>query len=258
LISSGSRKPMNHNLLKSLNSFSVRHLMTRETLQPQDLPEGAASELHEYSELIGIKHQRLEAIDLLWIPPTGNLIELRVDFPIGMYQRQAEAAIERATTAFTQLLGQNYLTTPVNLFPVIERLYKATGDGTMVELAFMVSGSAQKHEKTRRDGQCCRVEAYHVGGVSVLDQPIEPYRTSVMWTVPIAEDVLSMPEVSLMGNSVDTAVQSPFLGEMIARNCANLIDYGHIRDRIISHLHSPLPDEVASVAVHDDHKRSQG
>ncbi|WP_234448288.1 hypothetical protein, partial [Komagataeibacter oboediens] len=25
LISSGSRKPMNHNLLKSLNSFSVRH-----------------------------------------------------------------------------------------------------------------------------------------------------------------------------------------------------------------------------------------
>jgi hypothetical protein len=215
---------------------STRYLTTREIMDPADLPEAAAAELSEFSEVIGVRHQRLEAIDMLWIPDNGDYVELRADYPFGMQQRQGIVALERAAARLEGLLGRDFLVDQVNFFPVIQSLYDAAGDGAMVELGFMVSGSAQKLEKTRRDGQCCRVEAYHLGGVGVLDAPIQPYRTSVIWDVALGDDVISRPEISIRGTSLQTAEIDPVVGEMVVRNCAGFLDYEYVRDRIISHL----------------------
>jgi hypothetical protein len=106
----------------------------------------------------------------------------------------------------------------------------------MVELGFMVAGSAQKLEKTRRGEQCCREEAYHQGGIGVLDAPIQVYKTSVLWHVDLGRDVSSTPEVSISGTSAHTAEVTPFIGEMVVRNCARFEDYDHVRDRILDHL----------------------
>lgn len=215
---------------------SRRYLTTRETIGVAELSDAAAVELQEFSEVIGVRLRQLEAMDVIWIPERGHHVELRVDFPFGMQQRQGVAALDQGQASFERLLHHDFSHQQVNFFPVIQSLYEARGDGAMVELGFMVSGSAQKLERTRRDGQCCREEAYHVGGIGVLDAPIQPYRTSVMWQLQLTEGVLSAPEVSIKGTSAQTTEQNPFLGEMVIRNCANFEDYDHVRDRILDHL----------------------
>ena len=222
---------------------STRYLMTRETVVVDELTDEAAVELAGFNELIGVRHQRLEALDVLWIPTEGRYVELRVDYPFGTHQRHGTIALNQARARFDNLLGCNLEFSHVNLFPVIQSLYEAQGDGAMVELGFMVTGSAQKHEKTRRGEQCCREEAYHVGGIGALDAPIQVYRTSVLWHVDLGEDVTSAPEVSIRGTSSLTADPNPFIGEMVVRNCARFEDYDHVRDRILDHLTSDEDEE---------------
>lgn len=215
---------------------SVRYLTTRETVVVAELTDEAADELAGFNELIGIRHKRLEALDVLWIPDEGNYVELRVDFPFGMHQRHGIGALNQARGHFDDLLDSNLRLGQVNLFPVMQSLYNARGDGAMVELGFMVAGSAQKLEKTRRGEQCCREEAYHQGGIGVLDVPIQVYKTSVLWHVDLGRDVSSAPEVSISGTSAHTADVEPFIGEMVVRNCAGFQDYEYVRDRILGHL----------------------
>jgi hypothetical protein len=215
---------------------STRYLTTRETVMVAELTDEAANELAGFNELIGVRHQRLEALDVLWIPDDGRYVEVRVDYPFGMHHRHGILALNQAKARFDQLLQCNLNLSHVNLFPAIKSLYEAQGDGAVVELGFMVAGSAQKLEKTRKGEQCCRDEAYHLGGVGALDAPIQVYRISVLWHVDLGEDVSTAPEVSIRGNSSHTAEVNPFMGEMVIRNCARFQDYDYVRDRIIEHL----------------------
>lgn len=215
---------------------STRYIMTREPMLPAELPQEAASELSEYEEIICVKHKRLEAIDVLWIPDEGSHFEIRTDFPLGMHIRTARTAMEVALDRFREILGPDAFQHHVNLFPTISSLYAAQGDGRMIELGFMVSGSSQKLERTRRDVECCREEAYHLGGVEALATPIQPYRTSVMWQVPIAAGVVAEPEATLRGISADTADPAAFLGELVMRNCTGFADYDHAMERILANL----------------------
>ena len=221
---------------RALVLASVRYLTTRETVVVAELTDQAADELAGFNELIGVRHQRLEALDVLWVPSAGNYVELRVDFPLGMYHRHGIIAVNQARSRFDALLGSRLGLKHVNLFRVMQALYDARGDGAMVELGFMVAGSSQKLEKTRRGEQCCRDEAYHQGGIGVLDAPIQIYKTSVLWHFDLGRDVSSSPEVTISGTSAHTAEANPFIGEMIVRNCARFDDYNYVRDRVVYHL----------------------
>lgn len=215
---------------------SARYLLSREAIVPAELPTAAAAELNEYEEIICVRHKRLQAADVLWIPTEGDVIELRTDFPLGMHIRSGLAATDLAQARFAELVGAAFFGDQVNLFPAIQGLYSARGDGRMVELGFMVSGSSQKLEKTRRDIECCREEAYHLGGVGALRTPIAPFRTSVLWPVDLQRDVTSEPEITLRGTSVQSADPNAFLGEMVIRNCTGLDDYEFVRDRVLARL----------------------
>lgn len=215
---------------------SARYLTTREAILPAELPDAAADELSEYEEIICVRHRRLEGIDVLWVPEDGNIIELRTDYPLGMHIRKGVTAAQQAQTRFQGMFGLAPFAAQLNLFPAIQGLYASVGEGRMVELGFMVSGSAQKLEKTRRDVECCREEAYHRGGVDALTTPIAPFRTSVLWEFPLAENVASEPEITLRGHSVQCADPDAFLGDMIVRNCVGIEDFAHVRDRVLALL----------------------
>lgn len=215
---------------------SIRYQTTREVMLPTEFSAATAAELGTFNEVIGIRHERHEAIDILWVPATGNKIELRIDYPFGSSIRQAETSLSVAEEQLRELVGFNIFRNPVNLFPAIQSLYDARGDGRMVELGFMVGTSAQKLEKSRRDGGCCRVEAYHLGGAESLSDPIQPYRTAVLWPIDQGDDIFSYPEIILRGTSLNTTEDDPELTEVVIRNCAGFSDYDHVRDRILAHL----------------------
>jgi len=215
---------------------STRYLQSREIVLPAELPDSAAHELRQYEQIICVGHRRLQACDVLWVPNEGNVIEIRTDFPLGMHSRVAVTAANQAQTRFGQILDPRFFAEQVNLFPAIQGLYSARGDGRMVELGFMVAGSSQKLEKSRRDVECCRVETYHLGGIGVLSTPIAPYIASVLWNIDLGSGAQSEPEVTLRGLSVQTAAPGAFLGDMTIRNCVGIVDYSHARDRVLAHL----------------------
>lgn len=201
--------------------------------QFEDLPP----ELSKYNEFIGVSYKRYEAFDVLWIPNNSSVIEIRADYPEGKEATQVVYAINQAEIFFSKKFGEDYFQNKINFFPAIDSLYKSRDDGKVIELGFMVSGAAQKLEKSRRDGTCCRVEAYHLSGIQGLELPIAVYRIVVMWKRPHNSNSYSRPEVGIHGRSTQTAEPSPYLTEIAISRCGSLEDYNFVRDRILRHCH---------------------
>lgn len=84
---------------------SVRYLTTRETVVVAELGEEIAAGLAGFNELIGVRHLRHQACDVLWIPAAGEHVEIRADYPFGTQQSKAQLALVQARACFEGLLG---------------------------------------------------------------------------------------------------------------------------------------------------------
>ena len=217
---------------------STRAFHKRESIDPSTLGDDAASALENYDEVIGISLQKYQAMDVVWIPHRGNYVEIRVDYPKGMHADTLEAAHNSTKLLFANTLDENALPDPVNLFPLIQRIYDAANEGHVVELGFGTTTGSLKHEKMRRGSLCLRRETYHRGGKSALTTPIEPYNLSVRWRVPLG-GIISHPELSLHGNARIAGSADPTIHEMTVRGCVGAADYEHVRDRVEHFLRQP-------------------
>ena len=148
-----------------------------------------------------------------------------------MHRDVGEAAQSRIKTEIATLVKSDNLSSPINLFPLINEMYKAQNEGTVVELAFGTTTASLKHEKMRRRAACLREEAYHRGGKAALSTPIEPYRLSIMWTLPLGEG-FSRPELSLHSNSIVSGSSNPILIDAVISKCMSIRDFSHVEDRI--------------------------
>ncbi|WP_035968817.1 hypothetical protein [Bradyrhizobium sp. WSM1417] len=217
---------------------STRAFHKREHIDPSTLGDDAASALENYDEVIGISLQKYQAMDVVWIPHRGNYAEIRIDYPKGMHADTLEAAHNSTKLLFENVLDRDALPNPVNLFPLIQKIYDAANEGHVVELGFGTTTGSLKHEKMRRGRLCLRRETYHRGGKNALTTPIEPYNLSVRWRVTLGE-IISHPELSLHGNARIAASANPTIHEMTVRGCVGAADYDHVRDRVEHFLRQP-------------------
>lgn len=219
---------------------SVRTIVVREPLGPEDFPGQSADEIFEsFDEIIGLKNRRLQAVDVVWIPNSAGRADVRVDFPAGMAHEAVEAAHLIVRNAFNTLVGQPILGDPVNLFPLIDRMYFDPEEGSVVEIGFGTTTASVKHEKMRRKGLSLRDESYHVGGKAALRTPIEPFRVSLVWSRPLGRGKFSFPELSLNSNSRVAGSAAPAMFSVIIRKCMGASDYEFVRARIEHHLNPP-------------------
>lgn len=214
---------------------SVRYLTSREVYDSEDVPENVLEAIGDFDELVAVRRERHQAFDVLWVPNEGTTVEMRIDHPFGTPFRKGLVALDAAEVALKDRLTFDPFQNQLNLFPAIQGLYDENDDGVVIELAFMVSGSAQKLERTRRGRLCCRSEAYHLAGKAGLVDPIEPYLISVLWSQQVTAEVNSYPEVALRGTSIMTGQPEPFLGEMVVRNCTGTEDFDFVVSRILHH-----------------------
>jgi hypothetical protein len=212
---------------------SVRTISVREVLDRTSMPQPATEELAAYDEIIGVRHVRHQAMDVLWIPARGKFIELRIDSPKGFHKDAVAVAIEQVIQRVNRIAEEADFTKPVNLFPLIQSIYSTPDEGTVVELAFGTSTASLKHERMRRRQLDLRTEVYHKGGKQALATAIEPYQLSVVWHLP---DRGSTPELSLSASARTATSASPALYLAEIRNCASESDYDFVRSRIIAHL----------------------
>jgi hypothetical protein len=155
---------------------STRAMEVRQPIDLAELPESTAEALDRYDEVLGVRLLKFQAMDVVWIPHNGSFIDVRVDFPRGMHRDTAAATHQTVRDTFAKLTKSTHLTTPINLFPLIGKIYDDPNEGNVVELAFGTTTASLKHEKMRRSSACLRKEKYHKGGKQALNAPIEPYR----------------------------------------------------------------------------------
>ena len=220
---------------------SLRVLTAREQLEPEDFPDIPEKFFTQFDELVGFKRKYSQAFDVIWIPRQGDYVEVLVDRPSGMTQDMAHAAHSKIKEHVNELVGEQVITDPVNLFPLIERMYLTPDEGKVVELGFSTTTGSVKQERMRRSSECLRRETYHVGGKAALRGAIEPFRVSIVWSLPLGNDRSSYPELSLNSTSRGVSAGAPLVNAATIRKCMGRADYEYVRSRVYAHLQRLAP-----------------
>jgi hypothetical protein len=215
---------------------SVRTLEVREPLVLDTLPETAATALSDYDEVVGVRLIRWQAMDVVWIPNDRPYVDVRVDAPRGARQDTSDIAHSYLCSAIRNVAGRDVLGEPLNLFPLIDRIYQDPNEGRVVELAFGTTTASLKHEKMRRRHLNLRAEAYHVAGKAGLGTPIEPFRLAVEWDRRSGGNVVARPEVLFNSTSRHALSGNPLLQDIVVRRCRGIDDFAFVRSRIEAHL----------------------
>ncbi|MBB4389939.1 hypothetical protein GGE61_006305 [Rhizobium leguminosarum] len=214
---------------------SARVTTVRERIDVESLDAEMTSVFDDYEEVIGVKTIRFHAFDVIWIPIEGETLDVRIDFPEGTLSEVAIAARKMVIAELVRLTGA-VVPEPINMFPLIDRMYSDGSEGTVVELGFGTTTASLKHEKMRRRKLDLRNETYHKGGKAALDTPIEPFKLSIRWHRAIGKKLASEPELGLNSNSRAAGSSKPVLDRVVIRRCMGSDDYDHVRSRIAHHL----------------------
>jgi hypothetical protein len=213
---------------------SVRISEVRVSLNSDNVSAAVREFLDGYNEVIVVKNNKLQAFDVLWVPNNGDTIEVRVDAPIGTPQEVSIYAQNALRSAIQNSL-KLALGSPINLFPLIDRIYRAANEGVVVELAFTTDTASLKHEKMRRRNLCLRSEVYHVGGTAAVAGQIEPFKLGVQWAGTSGIKSFS-PELTLFSTARDLHGPEPVLHDGAIRKCVGLDDYSLIQSKIATYL----------------------
>ncbi|HWX50531.1 MAG TPA: hypothetical protein VNZ61_20995 [Roseomonas sp.] len=211
---------------------ATRGLTFREEVDREGLPPAARDALAGYDELLGIKQEKRQTFDVVYVPDGEDLIDVRVDYPDGMLRGAAQAAQLQVCRAFNHLVGFEALGLPVNLFPLIDAMYRAPAEGTVVEIAFGTTTASTKFERMRRQHLCLREEVYHRAGSSALASPIEPFRLSIQWSVHLADDVFTRPELSFQSTQRMRDSENPELFGVVVRDTSGYQDFDYVKARL--------------------------
>lgn len=218
------------------------------TIKPEDLPEEARKYISEYAEVYGKKKALVQTYDVLWVPHEGGLIDIRTDCLEDMSSESVKESRAHFRSVVSEFLPEEEIRAPINLFPAITRIYESKTEGKVKELFFGTATSSVKRENMKH-GLCLRDEAYHVHGKAGLKTPIEPFRLSVLWEIPMAGDVISSPELALNGSYRMSKSADPVLTSALFINCAGLSDFEYVKSRLECYIKPSDPDGTDSVAA---------
>lgn len=215
---------------------SVRTMQSREPVSLGEMPEDSRGIFEHYDEVVGIKHIKFEAFDVVSVSRQLPRVIVLVDYPDGAPKEVGLGVHLAVPRQLTEVLGYDYFTRPVNLFPLINAMYRSRGEGNVVELAFGTTTASLKHEKMRRQNTCLREETYHKGGKAALSTPIEPHRLSINWKRALPNGASSAPELSLNTTSATAASQHPVLLEAEVRKCMGADDFTFVQSKVEQYI----------------------
>lgn len=215
---------------------SKRHSSERIEINPNEVK----SELGEFSEVFGIKEYDKQCFDIVVLDPLLSRIEIRLDIGSNVSFDERQVAFNQIQSQFknlvTEFMTDEYqLEKPINLFPVIDKLYRSK-EGRICELAFTTETASIKHEKMRRRHECLRAEAYHQGGSAAVDGNIAAYKIAATWEYQVYPTLQTQPELFLPGHSRMLSQTNTTLDNAIITNCAGINDYNFVIEKLNSFL----------------------
>lgn len=213
---------------------SVRVFERREIRKIKDMPPAVRSQFAGYKEIVLVSREPVQAMDVVWLPAQGSIVETRID-ALGSSRLEDTYFAHQKIKSLLDALSGSILPEPSNLFPLIEQMYQAPGEGIVTELTFTTNTKSLKQERMRGD-RCLRKELFHVGGKKAVNGQIDPFRLSIEWIIPLANEIKGKAELSLHSSARASAAAQPSLTEAIISNCAGRKAYDHVVSRIEAYL----------------------
>lgn len=215
---------------------SIREIEVREKIPVSSLPDSTAKVLAGFATIYGIKVIKRQTFDVLWVPHHSNIVSMRVDCAVQQPIEQTTQEHDLVRSTLTRMFRDDFSGKPVNLFPLIDLLYRDDTKGKVTELGFWTNSDSMKHEKMKSAGTCLREEPYHIAGSGALSEAIQPYRIQIEWTHQIAADAFTNPELSIIGRSEMLEFPGAVLLNATLRKCAGIADFEAICDTLLDLL----------------------
>lgn len=205
--------------------------------------------LTQYQEVVGLKYQSVQLFSVIWVSHGSSIVETRIDLQDGMRTDVAHLMHSKLKVMLNNWL-ESPIRNPIDLYPLINKMYKDKEEGHVVELAFSTTTASVKREKMRRVSLDLRQEVYHEAGKAALDTEIEPYSVSIRWMQDFSEGkqkVTTNPELTLAATSKGSASKGTKFDISAAeiKGCMGTADYHFVIDRIRHHL-SEIPGQESS------------
>ncbi len=218
---------------------SIRTMPEREALSMDETIGETRDDVESVFAMVNVPYR---AFDVVFLPAWGTRAELRMDFPISAPQESIALAVNQVEVAFAEDVGFEALSSPTNLFPLIDKMYQDTAEGIVVELHFNTTAGSTHSARTRRRSANLRTDPYHNAGVKGLTAPIQPFSVTIRWQLPVDAKRNALPELTLHSGSAEREKANPFLGTFVVRRCSSISDFDHVRDRIHHHLDAEQSD----------------
>lgn len=213
-------------------------LTKREIIEFDEISEDPSALQKQYDEIVGLKFRTVQLFSVVWVPHDHASVEIRTDLPFGMSMELAHA-LQSTMRQKVNGLGVVSLDMPLDLYPLLEAIYQAEGEGDVVELGFLTTTASVKNEKMRRAKLDLRNEPYHLHGKEGLGTPIEPFRMFVRWSLEI-DDVWLAPELGLVGTARGRSTLgqpgSVGISGAIVKNCHGRPDFEYVTSKIRDYL----------------------
>ncbi|MBC3931496.1 hypothetical protein [Undibacterium curvum] len=220
---------------------SVRSFHERVELEKSLFEEAEREKLEDFSEIIGIRPVRRQAFDAVVIHLDRDLVELRVDSPLGLPVDQRKHAADNLRFIFDALSIENFGygpfgTAPKNFVKIITNLYNEKSEGKVFELGFTAnakeSSSNNGAKLLRKKGQDLRSDKFHTGGKGAVDS-IDPYTIGVEWE---HVNFNGRPKLIVPG-SVRMLYASPIIfPEVLIRDCYSEDEFKFVLSKIDKYI----------------------
>lgn len=195
---------------------SVRVIDLRERLYAAQfggsLPPG-------FDEVIGIKKVKVQTFDAVLVSKKLPYAYVLTDAYQDASQTMRRVLQVGVADAINKICGSTILSSPTNLLPAVEPLYKS-GTGEVKNLLYVSTSSSGKTEWMRGSGNCLRDELGHKAGMAAIAKGFQPYGIELEWPLDEVEGYVPRPFLSILGQYRMTYEANPRLEDATVWGCA--------------------------------------
>ncbi len=221
--------------------FCTRRSVTERTeIDIRNFNQEAQNKLVCYDKVFGTKKEIKQSFDIIVIWKEKKSIEIRIDIDNNSSSQERNDSFFKIITMFNNLVREKsgietILKNCINFFSVINKLYKSTNEGKVINLLFTTDEGSIKSEKMRKDKVDLRFETYHKAGKNAVHH-ITPYSITILWDFPILKGRNNKIELILPGKLYSLNSLSPTLEEVIIEKCIVIEEYNFILNKINTYL----------------------
>jgi len=201
---------------------SRRKIVHRTQIPPEAFTEDYRLMAQRAEKAILVTSEEITGFDVVAVPRDDSQpIEIRVahHFTDSRVKGDAEhAALDALNLVGTQFTGSRLDFSPIDVFPVVDRLYRDDSEGRVTELRFDCATGVSRTGLMRRSNQDLRREEFHVAGAQVTH--VWPYYIEIALHREIPSLLLVLPgrrrnllqqegliEIRLLGARTETDYQ---------------------------------------------------